>query len=91
MGTAPAKICSQLGEASLREAVFLLLTRLSKMPFLSAHYSTPSTSYMPPSQFRAMNFVLASASELAALAKVPTQLVVNQETRKALLGCSTDL
>lgn len=33
-------------------------------------------------------FVLASASELVALAKVPTHLAVNEDTGKALLGCS---
>lgn len=93
MGTAPAKTCSQLGDANLRKATFLLLTRLPKMPFLSAGYSTPSLRPAPVTCLHPSSglFVLASASELAALAKVPTQLVVNQDTRKALLGCSAQI
>lgn len=39
MGAAPAKTCSQLGDANPREAVLLLLTRLPNRP-LPSHQST---------------------------------------------------
>lgn len=58
------------------------------MPFLSAGYSTPRPAPVTCLHPSSGLFVLASASELADLAKVPTLLVVNQNTGKALLGCS---
>lgn len=85
MGTAPAKTCRQLGDANLRETVFLLLTTLPKMPLLSAGYCTPRPAPVTCLHPSSGLFVPASASELADLARVPTQLVGNQDTGKLYL------
>lgn len=77
METTPAKTCSQLDDANLREDAFLLFTRLPNLPFLSAVHSAPILRPAPLTCLYPSSglFVLASASELAALAKVPTQLL----------------